>query len=89
MDIHDILEVPHAAQELLSSERTPTLSMVVPVFEELVKQFKNLQSSYPELSHYIGVAIAKIEEYMGQSRKTRIYALATSTYSFFSPLTVN
>ncbi|KAG2044497.1 hypothetical protein BDR03DRAFT_1039897 [Suillus americanus] len=32
-DIHQIIEVPHVAQELLSSERTPTLSMALPAYE--------------------------------------------------------
>ncbi|OJA15396.1 hypothetical protein AZE42_11941 [Rhizopogon vesiculosus] len=29
-DIHQIIEVPHAAQELLAAERTPALSMALP-----------------------------------------------------------
>ncbi|THH15387.1 hypothetical protein EUX98_g9474 [Antrodiella citrinella] len=76
-DIHQLLEIPHAAQELLSAERTPTLSMVFPVFELLIEQLNKAMKTLPKLSPFIEIAVSKLEEYMGQCRKTRIYALAT------------
>ncbi|KAH7903910.1 ribonuclease H-like domain-containing protein, partial [Hygrophoropsis aurantiaca] len=75
-DIHQVLEVPHCAQELLSAERTPTLSMALPSYEDLICQWITLQSTLPELSHYIGVGLDKLKDYTNEARKTRVYALA-------------
>lgn len=38
----------------------------------------NLQQQLPMLAHYIGVGVAKIQEYVTKGRKTRVYALAMS-----------
>ncbi|KAJ8581993.1 hypothetical protein M405DRAFT_776899, partial [Rhizopogon salebrosus TDB-379] len=62
-DIHQIIEVPHTAQELLSSERTPTLSMALPAYELLTSKWTQLQSTIWELSHYIGVGLDKLKQY--------------------------
>ncbi|KAJ7243484.1 hypothetical protein C8J57DRAFT_1040176, partial [Mycena rebaudengoi] len=75
-DIQLILSIPHAAQELLSAEKTPTLSMAPPAFEIPLVSWLNLQIEMPELAHYIGVGIAKIQEYVNKGCKSRIYALA-------------
>ncbi|KAJ7697181.1 hypothetical protein B0H17DRAFT_928548 [Mycena rosella] len=75
-DIQLILSIPHAAQELLSAEQTPTLSMALPAFELLLESWLCLQKELPELAHYIGVGIAKIQEYVNKGRQSRIYALA-------------
>ncbi|KAJ7696975.1 hypothetical protein B0H17DRAFT_1266691, partial [Mycena rosella] len=75
-DIQAILAVPHAAQELLSAEKTPTLSAALPAFEMLLDCWINLQTQLPMLAHYIRVGIVKIQEYVNKGRKTRVYALA-------------
>ncbi|KAF8902744.1 hypothetical protein CPB84DRAFT_1678641, partial [Gymnopilus junonius] len=75
-DIHSILEMLHSTQELLSAEKTPTLSMALPAFEMLVISWLNIQKIIPELGHYIGVSIAKIQEYTRKGRQSCIYALA-------------
>ncbi|KAF8151387.1 hypothetical protein B0H34DRAFT_784669 [Crassisporium funariophilum] len=75
-DIHHVLEEPHGTQELLSAEKTPTLSIALPAFELLVDSWLNLQKTIPELSHFIGVGIAKIQEYVIKCRQSRIFALA-------------
>ncbi|KAJ7113970.1 hypothetical protein C8R44DRAFT_630501, partial [Mycena epipterygia] len=71
-DIQLILSIPHAAQELLSVEKkkTPTLLMALPAFELLLESWLNLQTELPELAHYIGVGIAKIQEYMNKGHKS-------------------
>ena len=73
-DIQQILEVPHTAQELLSSERTPTLPMALPAYEELAVKWRELRGTIWELSHYISVGLEKLEQYCDEGRKTRIYA---------------
>ena len=77
-DIHQIIEVPHMAQELLSSERMPTLAL--PAYELLERKWTQLQSTIWELSHYIGVDIDKLKQYVNEGRKTRIYAFSMSGF---------
>jgi hypothetical protein len=79
--IHHILEIPNIAQELLSAEKTPTLSMALPAYELLVVAWTDLAKEIPELSHYIKVGISKIMEYISKGRRSRIYALAMSTFT--------
>ena len=89
-DIHQILEVPHAAQQLLSSSRTPSLSLALPAFEVLIETWKCTRTIIPELTHYINIGIVKIEEYALKSRKSKIHALAMSKccfYNYFSIFT--
>lgn len=80
-DIQQILEVPHTAQELLSSERTPTLPMALPAYEELAVKWRELQGTIWELSHYISIGLEKLEQYRNEGRKTRIYALSMSMWT--------
>jgi hypothetical protein len=75
--IHRILEIPHKCQELLAVEKMPTLALALPTYEALVVLWKELAEAIPELSHYIGLGIAKITEYVLRGR-SRIYALAMS-----------
>lgn len=77
--IHQILEIPHKCQELLSAEKTPTLSLALPAYEALVLLWKGLAKEIPELSHYIDLGVAKLMEYVSKGRRSRIYALAMST----------
>jgi hypothetical protein len=79
--IHHILEIPNLAQELLSAERTPTLSMALPAYEMLVISWTELKKAIPELSHYIDLGISKIMEYVSKGRRSRIYALAMSEFN--------
>ncbi|KAF9002795.1 hypothetical protein BDQ17DRAFT_1242876 [Cyathus striatus] len=75
-DIDQVLEVSHKVQELLSTEKTLTLSLALPLYEVLLEKWWILQNTIPELSHYIGVGILKIEEYVSLARNTQIYVHA-------------
>ncbi|KAF8505584.1 hypothetical protein F5888DRAFT_1604559, partial [Russula emetica] len=74
--IHQILRIPHKCQELLSAEKTPSLSLALPAYEALVLLWKELAKKIPELSYYINLGVAKIMEYVSKGRRSRIYALA-------------
>jgi hypothetical protein len=63
-------------QEIVSAERTPTLSVVLPIYEKLIVMLGDLKTLKPEISHAISASIDKLEEYMAISRRTKIYALA-------------
>lgn len=77
-DVRQFLHIPHAVQVLLSAEKTPTLSLALPMHEELLELFKGLESALPNISHSIRAAREKIEKYLKLSRKTPIYSLAMS-----------
>lgn len=49
-------------------------------------EWKNLKATIPELSHYISVATGKIDEYIEEVRKTRIYTLAMSACKFLNDI---
>ncbi|KAG2347127.1 hypothetical protein BDR05DRAFT_841371, partial [Suillus weaverae] len=46
-DLEVILEVPHVAQQIMSTEKTPVLSLAVPAFEELIERWKKIADYIP------------------------------------------
>jgi hypothetical protein len=75
-DIRTFLRVPHGVQELVSGEKTPTLSVVLPLYEKLNALLGLLINRLPRLAYAIEATKAKLAEYLKKSRKARIYALA-------------
>ncbi|KAH9895281.1 ribonuclease H-like domain-containing protein, partial [Cubamyces lactineus] len=75
-DIREFLAIPHAVQELLSAEDTPTVSLALPAYANLIEILKGAQQKLPRISHGIQAAISALEEYMAYTRQTRVYALA-------------
>ncbi|KAI8978312.1 hypothetical protein BD414DRAFT_516941 [Trametes punicea] len=75
-DIHEFLAIPHTVQELLSAENTPTASLALPAYAELIEILKGARVKLPKLAHGIQAAISALEEYMAYTRQTRVYALA-------------
>ncbi|KAJ6542330.1 hypothetical protein DFH09DRAFT_928851 [Mycena vulgaris] len=75
-DIRRFLEVFHVVQEIVSAQKTPTLSMVLPLYENLIVMLKNLATDLDEISHAIKASIRKLEDYLSLSRRTRMYSLA-------------
>ncbi|EIN08900.1 hypothetical protein PUNSTDRAFT_32066, partial [Punctularia strigosozonata HHB-11173 SS5] len=75
-DIEDVLRIPHHAQELLSAEKTPTLPVALPAYEQVLSLWRALRIELQYLSPYIEFGISKIEEYVARSRRSRAYVLA-------------
>jgi hypothetical protein len=65
-DICQVLAVFHHAQELLSSSRTPTLSFVIPTYDNLheVLQAYLRTNMFPHLNYAICAAASKIAKYV-------------------------
>lgn len=80
-DIRGFLLIPHRVQELLSGDQTPTASMVLPAYEELLDLLKLARSKYPKIAHAIDASVSVLEQYLRYTRQTRVYALAMGTYS--------
>ncbi|KAF4611154.1 hypothetical protein D9613_006646 [Agrocybe pediades] len=87
-DIAEFLRIPHAVQTILCAEKTPTLSWVLPRYEDLLDMLHLYRQACPQLQRAISVCVAKIEEYVEKSRSTRIYALAMSNFSNIINLTI-
>lgn len=77
LDICVFLQVFHSAQELVSAEKTPTLSIVLLLYELLLHMLKDLARVKVKLAHAIKASVAKLQGYLAISRKTKIYTLAT------------
>ncbi|KAH6902447.1 hypothetical protein BKA70DRAFT_1113066, partial [Coprinopsis sp. MPI-PUGE-AT-0042] len=76
-DLISVLAIPHGAQELLSSERTPTLSMALPTYKLILDGWKLQARLLPHMRPFINAGIKKLEEkYIPLTRKTRAYAIA-------------
>ncbi|KAJ2985876.1 hypothetical protein NUW54_g9999 [Trametes sanguinea] len=75
-DIREFLSIPHAVQELLSSENAPTASLALPAYTELIEILKGAKVKLPHIGHGIQAAIGALEQYMAYTRQTRVYALA-------------
>ena len=78
-DVREFLYVFHVVQELVSAEKTPMLSIVLPMYEKLIIMLGDLKKKIPELSHAISASISKLEEYLTKSRTSKIYSLAMGT----------
>ncbi|PVF92156.1 hypothetical protein CPB86DRAFT_686709, partial [Serendipita vermifera] len=73
-----VLLIFHSVQELLSSERTPTLTVTLPAYEACLKALHDVVEGnyFPHLNHAIHAAIDKIEKYVQIARKNHIYGMS-------------
>ncbi|KDN32985.1 hypothetical protein RSAG8_13926, partial [Rhizoctonia solani AG-8 WAC10335] len=77
--LHDILTVlnfAHRTQELLSSDKVPTLAFAIPLYHALVDQWTRLQSMLPALSGAIGAGIKKLRLYLDKTRSSPVHIVA-------------
>jgi hAT family C-terminal dimerisation region len=76
--IIQVLLVFHRAQELLSSERTPTLALVLPAYElifQILRMYINT-NQFPHLNFAIRASVTKLEGYMEMARQNECYGMA-------------
>ena len=75
----------HSVQQIVSVEKTPTLSIVVPIYKKLITMLNNLKKHLPNLKHAISALIDKLKEYMGKAKSMKMYVLAMCTsLTFFA-----
>ncbi|KAF9044267.1 hypothetical protein BJ165DRAFT_1348015 [Panaeolus papilionaceus] len=83
-DFQDLLYIFHVVQELVSAEKTPTLSIVLPLYEQLTVMLADFKVVKPQLAHAIEPGIAKLKAYLAETQSTKAYAMAMGTsYHFF------
>ncbi|KAL4262028.1 Zinc finger BED domain-containing [Pleurotus pulmonarius] len=71
-----ILAVPHAFQQKLSSEKTPTLSHAIPSFEAMRMKWMQQQTKYPHLRNIIQAGLDKLDNYQHRMELSPAYILA-------------
>jgi hypothetical protein len=77
-DIFRLLRQFHKVQELLSSERMPTLPYVLPAYEALISTLEAKKESKHgvNISHAYDAAINKLRGYLVKARNILAYSLA-------------
>jgi len=75
-DIQSLLECFHLVQAAVSAQRTPTLSVVLPLYEDLILIVDNMKMFYPGLTKGVDAAVSKLTEYLDRSRQVKIYILS-------------
>jgi hypothetical protein len=75
-DIRGLFSIPHAFQEILAFEKTPTLAVALPMYEKAISMLDDYMEICPKLAHVARAMRDALLEYMHKSRKSRLYALA-------------
>ncbi|KAK0184545.1 hypothetical protein F5146DRAFT_938653, partial [Armillaria mellea] len=76
--IHQILAVPHAFQQKLSVDKTPTLSLAIPSFRRMIQLWEDLEIKFPNTSPAVQDGINKLKTYQDRTEVVPAYTLATS-----------
>ncbi|KAK6992491.1 ribonuclease H-like domain-containing protein, partial [Favolaschia claudopus] len=77
-----ILAVPHAFQQKLSGEKTPTLGNALPAFEAMISQWEKQKAQYPEATHIIQQGIDKLTTYRERVENVPAYILSMRQFIF-------
>lgn len=81
------MKVPHAFQQRLSAEKTPTLSYAIPAFESMIAEWKELSHEIPEYSDVIEAGIDKLELYLDRTEESNAYMIAMGLcFLIFMPI---
>ncbi|KAJ7809475.1 hypothetical protein B0H14DRAFT_3759706 [Mycena olivaceomarginata] len=71
-----ILDVPHAFQQKLSAEKTPTLCNALPAFEAMINKWQQMQLDNPETADIIQKGLDKLGSYQDRLEHVPAYILA-------------
>ncbi|KAJ7886634.1 hypothetical protein B0H14DRAFT_2563309 [Mycena olivaceomarginata] len=71
-----VLAVPHAFQQRLSAEKTPTLSNALPAFEAMISVWERIQPENPEVADIIQKGLDKLGTYQERMDRVPAYTLA-------------
>jgi len=67
-------------QQIVSQEKTPTLSHVLPAFEAIIEKWKDHQIEHFEVSSIIDEGLMKLESYENHTDLTPAYSFAMRVY---------
>lgn len=69
-------QVPHAFQEILSAESTPTLCYSILAFSAFIERWEELQAEEDHLEGVIEEGLDKLRDYQDELPKTPAYTVA-------------
>lgn len=69
-------QVPHAFQQLLSEDKTPSLGKTLPAFEALKRKWEELGIKYPAIDHVIQPGLEKLQNYRELADVVPAYVMA-------------
>lgn len=72
------MKVPHAFQQQLSYEKTPTLCDTIPSFEAMASTWEDHKIDYPEAADIINAGLDKLDIYRNRAELVPAYVLAMS-----------
>lgn len=75
--------MPHAFQQKLSSEKTPTLCEALPSFLQMFAKWKELQEAMPNYAPFINAGLLKLQDYFSRAMQVPAYQLAICKSSLF------
>lgn len=73
-----VTQVPHAFQQKLSAEKTPTLCNALPAFEAMINKWQQMQLDNPETADIIQKGLDKLGSYQDRLERVPAYILAMS-----------
>lgn len=70
------LKVPHAFQQKLSSETTPTLCGAIPSYEALIHKWESFRDEKPIVANVIDAGLEKLDDYTERISEIPAYTLS-------------
>ncbi|PBK87565.1 hypothetical protein ARMGADRAFT_1122314, partial [Armillaria gallica] len=71
------LQVPHAFQQKLSADKTPTLALAIPSFRRMIQLWEDLKIKFPDTVPAVQDGIDKLKTYRTRTEVVPAYTLAT------------
>ena len=81
--IYICAQVPHAFQQKLSSEKTPTLCEALPSFQRMITTWEQYKQDMPEYAQIIEAGLSKLQTYFNLAIQVPAYQLAICMKFYF------
>lgn len=76
-------QVPHAFQDILGAEMTPTLCYSIFAFSAFIQRWTELKEEYPEWERYIEPGLDKLDDYSYYLDQVPAYTIAMGNVFLF------
>ena len=71
-----MLQVPHAFQDILGTEATPTICYSVPAYSAFINRWTQLKEDNPQWANIIQPGLDKLKDYQDHLADTPAYVVA-------------
>ena len=79
--VFNLSKIPHAFQQWLSYEKTPTLCHAIPAFEAMLNIWGRYQQSHPETADIVENGLDKLRDYIDRLDNVPAYTIAMGNLS--------